>query len=101
MKQPKDQHKVGSKQKPRGQQTGMAGAPDRNREEMNETPAIAGRRRVANKTAADNSEQNVGGDAVTPRTVSPSTPMIDAATRKGESGGETVFKARLRRKRSK
>ena len=95
MKQ-KDQHKVGSKQKPRGQQTGMAGARDQNRNQMNETPAILGRRKAANKMAADKSAQNIGGDAVTPRTTSPSTPAMTSGKRKGESGGETVFKARLK-----
>ena len=47
----KDQHKVGTPLKPRGQQTGFAGNPDQNREEMKKTP----------------------GDAVTPSTNSPST----------------------------
>ncbi len=70
MKQQKDQHKVGIRQKP------------------------------ANKMAADKSAQNTGGDAVTPRTSSPSTPAMNAATRKGEGGGEIVFKKRLKKKRA-
>ncbi|HEV7798907.1 MAG TPA: hypothetical protein VGO73_12155 [Pyrinomonadaceae bacterium] len=101
MKQQKDQHKVGSKLKPRGQEMGRARVPNQPREEKEETPAISGRRKVANKMAADKSAQNIGGDAVTPRTNSPSTPAMNAPTRPGESGGETVFKARLKRKRSK
>jgi hypothetical protein len=101
MSQQKDQHNVGSKQKPRGQQMGTGGAPDQNREAMKDTPAVRGRRKYANKLAADKSAQNIGGDAVTPRTTSPSTPAMTTGARKGESGGETVFKARLKRKRSK
>ena len=101
MKQQKAQHKVGSKQKPRGQQMGTTGARDQNREEKQETPAVRGRRKYANKMAADKSAQNIGGDAVTPRTTSPSTPAMTTGKRKGESGGEIVFKTRLKRKRSK
>ncbi len=99
--QKKDQHKVGSKQKPRGQQMGTAGARDQNRQDMKATPAILGRRKEANKMAADKSAQHIGGDAVTPRTTSPSTPAMNTGRRKGESGGEIVFKARLKRKRSR
>ena len=95
MKQKKDQHKVGIPAKPRGQQMGTAGAKDQNREAMKETPAVRGRRKYANKLAADKSAQNIGGDAVTPRTSSPSTPAMTTGGRKGESGGEKVFKARL------
>ena len=101
MKPQKDQHTVGSKQKPRGQQMGTGGARDQNREEKNATPAVRGRRKYANKLAADKSAQHIGGDAVTPRTTSPSTPAMTTGARKGESGGEIVFKARLKRKRSK
>ena len=69
----KDQHKVGTPRKPRGQQTGFAGNPDQNREEMNKTPALRGRRTKANRMFADASEQHIGGDAVTPSTNAPST----------------------------
>ena len=100
MKQQKDQHKVGIRTKPRGQQMGTSGASDQNRRAMKETPAILGRRKLANKLAADRSAQNIGGDAVTPRTSSPSTPAMNAAAHKGESGGEIVFKSRLKKKRS-
>ena len=51
----KDQHKAGIPSKPRGQQTGFAGNPDQNREEKADTPALRGRRKVANKMFADNS----------------------------------------------
>src|SRR5688500_12084833 len=100
MKQKKDTHKVGIRAKRRGQQMGTAGAADQNRKAMKETPAVLGRRRKgANKLAADKSAQNTGGDAVTPRTTSPSTPAMTSGGRKGESGGETAFKARLKKKR--
>jgi hypothetical protein len=101
MKKPKDQHKVGIRQKPRGQQMGTAGARDQNRDQMKATPAILGRRKTANTLAADKSSQHTGGDAVTPRTTSPSTPAMTSGKRKGESGGETVFKARLKTQRAK
>jgi len=94
----KDQHKVGIREKPRGQQTGAAGAKDQNRKEMKSTPAIQGRRKIANKLAADKSAQNTGGDAVTPRITSPSTPAMTSGGRQGESGGEKVFKARLKKR---
>jgi len=96
----KDQHKVGIRKKPRGQQMGTAGARDQNRAEMKDTPARLGRRGQANKLSADKSQQHVGGDAVTPRTSSPSTPAMSSSKRKGESGGETGFKARLKQKRA-
>ncbi len=70
----KDQHKAGIPAKPRGQQTGFAGNPDQNREEMNKTPALRGRMKKKNKMFSDASEQHVGGSAVTPSTNSPSTP---------------------------
>ena len=70
----KDQHNVGTPSKPRGQQTGFAGHPDQNREEMKETPALRGSRKKDNRMFADASEQHIGGDAVTPSTNRPSTP---------------------------
>ena len=101
MKSKKDTHKVGIREKPRGQQTGGAGVGDQNRKEMKNTPAVLGRRKAANKLAADKSAQHTGGDAVTPRTTSPSTPAMTASGRKGESGGERVFKARQKQQRRK
>src|SRR6185312_4552953 len=100
MPQKNAQHKVGAKAKPRGQQTGMTGAPDQNRQEKQQTPALVGRRKNANKMFADKSAQNVGGDAVTPKTTSPSTVVTKSEEHKGETRGETVFKARLKKKRS-
>ncbi len=69
----KDQHKAGIPPKPRGQQTGFAGNPDQNREEMNKTPALRGRRKNANKMFGDASEQHVAGNPATPSTNAPST----------------------------
>ena len=68
----KDQHNVGTPPKPRGQQTGFAGNPDQNREEMKKTPAVRGRMKNSNKMFSDSSEQHTGGSAVTPSTNSPS-----------------------------
>ena len=70
----KDQHKAGTRSKPRGQQTGFAGNPDQNREQQNETPALRGARKKGNRMFGDASEQHIGGDAVTPSTNRPSTP---------------------------
>lgn len=77
----KDQHKVGTPEKPRGQQTGFAGNPDQNREEMNKTPALRGRRKKANKMFADASEQHMKSSPSTPSTNDPST-VVYTATKK-------------------
>lgn len=98
MRTGKDQHNVGTPAKPRGQQTGFAGNPDQNRQAMKDTPAVRGRQKKANKMFGDESEQHIGGDAVTQTTTSPSTPAMNADA-KGESGGESIFKERLAKKR--
>jgi hypothetical protein len=96
----KDQHKVGAPAKPRGQQTGFAGNPDQNREAMKETPALRGRRKSASKMFADESEQHTGGDAVTPRSNTPSVPAAaPTGTKLGETGGEKVFRQRQAQRR--
>lgn len=77
----KDQHNVGTPAKPRGQQTGFAGNPDQNREEMNKTPALRGRRKKTNKMFADASEQHVAGNPATPSTNAPSTIVNVGATK--------------------
>ena len=69
----KDQHKVGTPAKPRGQQTGFAGNPDQNREEIDKTPALRGSRKKTNKMFGDQSRQHTGASAVTPSTNRPST----------------------------
>jgi hypothetical protein len=70
----KDQHKAGTPAKPRGQQTGFAGNPDQNREEVDNTPALRGTRKKTNKMFADQSRQHTGSSSVTPSTNRPSTP---------------------------
>ncbi len=96
----KDQHKVGTPAKPRGQQMGTGGQKDQNREAMANTPALSGRRKSANKFFADESSQHMQSDASKPKSNHPSTPAMLTGGRKGETGGETVFKARLKRKRA-
>jgi len=71
----KDQHKVGTPKKPRGQQTGFAGNPDQNREEKANTPALRGTRKKTNKMFADASRQHSGASSVTPSTNRPSPGM--------------------------
>ncbi|MGH9883797.1 MAG: hypothetical protein ACRD6N_20425 [Pyrinomonadaceae bacterium] len=95
----KDQHKVGIREKPRGQQTGYGGNPDQNRQEMKDTPAITSSRKEADHMFEDKSANNVGGDAVTPRTNSPSTPAMRSLKQQGDTGGEKAFKQRLAKKR--
>ena len=83
----KDQHKVGTPRKPRGQQTGFAGNPDQNREEMRKTPALRGRLKKGSEMFGDASEQHIAADAVTPSTNSPSTVVKTARKRKrGDAG---------------
>jgi hypothetical protein len=96
----KDQHKAGTPQKPRGQQTGFAGNPDQNREAMKDTPALRGRRKGASKMFADESAQHVGNDAATPRSNTPSIPAAaPTGVKLGETGGERVFKKRQAKRR--
>lgn len=96
----KDQSKAGLPEKRRGQQTGFAGNPDRNREEMKRTPALRGRRKDSNEMFADESKQQATGDAVTPRTNSPSTPAQTGGGHVGETGGEIAFKRRQSKKQA-
>ena len=94
----KDQHKAGTPQKPRGQQTGFAGNPDQNREAMKDTPALRGRRKKETEMFADESSQHVGGDAATPRSNTPSLPAAaPTGVKLGETGGERAFKQRQKK----
>lgn len=95
----KDQHKVGTPEKPRGQQTGFAGHSDQNRMKMDVTPAVRGRLK-GSKMFGDISSQHISSDAVTPSSNSPSTPAMNTPA-KSSGGGEAVFKQRLARKRAK
>jgi len=98
----KDQHKVGTPRKPRGQQMGFAGNPDQNREAMKDTPALRGRLKKATRMFADESSQHETGDAVTPRSNSPSVPAAaPTGVKLGETGGERVFKQRQAKSRKK
>ena len=96
----KDQHNVGTPVRPRGQQTGFAGHHDQNREEMDNTPALTGRRKDANKMFSDQSSQDIATDSTKPSTNSPSLPAMHVKV-KGESGGETEFKRRLAKQRNR
>ena len=98
MRKKKDQHTVGTPLKPRGQQTGMAGNPDQNREEEETTPAVRGRRKLKNRSAADTSHQQIGSDPTKPSTNTPSTPGM-VVKPKSDPGGEGRFKRRLAKKR--
>ncbi|HEU4507225.1 MAG TPA: hypothetical protein VFR78_03235 [Pyrinomonadaceae bacterium] len=93
----KDQHKAGIPEKPRGQQTGFAGNPDQNREEINKTPALRGRRKKDNKMFGDASEQHVAANPANPSTNSPST-VANLGSKKSPQGGERAFKRRMARK---
>ena len=84
----KDQHKVGTPSKPRGQQTGFAGQGDQNRQRKEETPALRGVRKKGNRMFGDASEQHIGSDAATPSTNRPSTPGMRPVTTKGTKGAK-------------
>jgi len=84
----------------RGQQMGFAGQPDRNRTEINETPALRGNRKAANKMFGDVSDQQTGSNVVAPSTNSPSTPAMKESQPR-DSSAEAVFKRRLAKKRGK
>lgn len=96
----KDQHKIGISPKPRGQQMGTAGARDQNRKAMADTPALSGKRTAANKFFSDKSSQQMQSDPSSPKSNHPSTPAMVSAGSKGASGGEAIFKARLKKKRA-
>jgi hypothetical protein len=84
----------------RGQQMGFAGQPDRNRVEIDETPALRGSRKAANKMFGDVSDQQTGSNVVSASTNSPSTPAMKES-RPSDSSAEAVFKRRLAIKRGK
>jgi hypothetical protein len=90
----KDQHKAGAPERPRGQQTGFAGNPDKSREAKRNTPALRGRRKAANEMFADESSQHVGTSPDKPRTNTPSIPAQVGGGHIGETGGEIAFKKR-------
>ena len=97
------QSKVGRSTKLRGQQTGRADTtPAQDREAMQETPALRGRRPRANQMFADESAQHAGADSATPRSNTPSIPAaMPSGKPLGQSGGEREFKQRQARRGKK
>ena len=97
------QSKVGRSTKLRGQQTGRADTtPAQDREAMQETPALRGRRKRASEMFADESAQHAGADAATPRSNTPSVPAaLPAGKPLGQTGGEREFKERQARRGKK
>jgi|GEM_PF-1076214 len=92
----KAQAKAGIPAARRGQQTGDETS-SRDKKELAEeqTPALRGRRKAANKFFADDSSQQTGSRPETPRDNTPSVPAaVPVGTRLGESGGEREFKQR-------
>ena len=97
----KSQSRAGAPEKPRGQETGEAGAVDQNRQAKADTPALRGRRKKENEYFADESRQHTGSDAAKPRSNTPSLPAaMPSNTKVGESGGEREFKQRASKKRA-
>lgn len=99
MRKHKDQHIVGTPERPRGQQTGFAGKSDQNRKEVKETAPVRGRLKTENKMFGDVSNQNVSSDATTPSTNSPSTPAMKSNPKRA-GGGAGGFKKRLAKARA-
>ena len=95
----KAQSKAGIAANRRGQQLGdessNSNVPAKQEEAEANTPALIGKRKDANKFFADESAQQTGSDAATPRSNSPSLPAaIPTGVKMGEPGGEKVSKQR-------
>jgi hypothetical protein len=100
MSSKKEQQKAGIPAKPRGQQTGFEGNPDKGRvAKEEETPALRGRRKVANKMFADKSSQHTASDATKSKSNQPSIPAQIGGGHVGETGGEIAFKRRQKKSR--
>jgi hypothetical protein len=100
----KAQSKAGIAANRRGQQMGdeRSNSPVKQEEAEANTPALRGKRKDANKFFADESSQQAGSDAATPRSNTPSLPAaLPTNVKKGESGGERVFKERQAKKAGK
>ena len=98
----KAQSKAGIPAQRRGQQMGdeKTNSPNKPSESKQNTPALSGRRKQANKFFADDSQQAVGGNAARPRSNSPSTPAaVPTDVKKGVSDGERIAQSRAPRKR--
>lgn len=98
----KTQGKAGVPAARRGQQMGdsrSTNTPAKQEQAKANTPAARGRRQEVNKFFADDSSQQTGSNAARPRSNQPSTPAaVPVGVKKGESGGEKVFKRRQARK---
>jgi hypothetical protein len=100
----KAQSKAGIAANRRGQQMGdeRSNSPVKQEEAEANTPALRGKRKDANKFFADDSSQQTGSNAARPRSNSPSLPAaLPTNVRKGESGGERVFKQQQAKKGGK
>ena len=96
----KAQRKAGVPANRRGQQMGdeQTNSPNKPGEAKQNTPALSGRRKAANKFFADDSQQAVGGNAARPRSTSPSTPAaVPTNVKKGEPGGERAARRKTRK----
>jgi hypothetical protein len=98
----KAQGKAGIAEQRRGQQMGDArstNVPAKQEQAEEQTPALRGRRKAANKFYADDSAQQAGSNAARPRSNSPSIPAaLPTGKKLGESGGEKAFKQRQPKK---
>jgi len=97
----KAQSKAGIAANRRGQQMGdeRSNSPVKQEEAKANTPALRGKRKDANAFFADESSQQTGSDAATPRSNTPSLPAaLPTNVKKGESGGERAFKQRQAKK---
>ncbi|HEY1404474.1 MAG TPA: hypothetical protein VGB05_10135 [Pyrinomonadaceae bacterium] len=99
----KAQSKAGISANRRGQQMGdeRSNSPVKQEEAEAATAALRGKRKDANKFFADESSQQAGSNAARPRSNTPSLPAALPNVKKGESGGERVFKERQARKDGK
>lgn len=95
------QRNVGVGSKRRGQETGLGEQPDQGREAKNETPAISGSRKSANKMSADKSKQQMASDATSARSNVPSVAGQTDGGHPGEPLGERVFKKRQAKSRTR
>jgi hypothetical protein len=98
----KAQSKAGIPANRRGQQMGdeRSNSPVKQEEAEENTPALRGKRKAASKFFADESSQHVSSNAARPRSNQPSLPAMPVNVKKGESGGERVFKQRQAAKKA-
>ncbi|HEX8456221.1 MAG TPA: hypothetical protein VF656_02780 [Pyrinomonadaceae bacterium] len=93
----KAQSKAGIAANRRGQQMGdeRSNSPVKQEEAKENTPALRGKRASESAFFADESSQHVSSNAARPRSNQPSLPAaMPTNVKKGESGGERVFKQR-------